>query len=74
MGKEGMPTITEHDEEVNEAEVARKEVTTPDKERSQEQAEAGLIPVIEPLLQEPDQSLEEDGELTLTNYFTCKLE
>lgn len=63
LGKEGMPTITEQDEElINEAVVARLEVTTPDKERTQEQAEAGLIPVVEPLLGEPDLPMEEDGE------------
>ncbi|XP_078355169.1 coiled-coil domain-containing protein 81-like [Oculina patagonica] len=61
LGKEGMPTITEQDEEPNQAEVAREEVTTPDKERPQEQAEAGLIPVVEPLLGEPDLPMEEDA-------------
>lgn len=63
LGKEGMPTITEQDEELNEADGGREEVATPDKERPQEQAEAGLIPVVEPLLGEQDLPMEEDGEL-----------
>ena len=62
-GKEGMPTITEQEEEDNDqAEVAREEVVTPDKERPQEQAEGGSIPVVEPLLGEQDQPMEEEGE------------
>ena len=63
LGKEGMPTITEQDEDFNDAELARGEVTTPDHIRTrQEQVEAGLIPVVEPLLGEQDLPMEEDGE------------
>ncbi|KAJ7363411.1 Coiled-coil domain-containing protein 81 [Desmophyllum pertusum] len=62
LGKEGMPTITEQDEDFNEAELARGEVTTPDNIRTQqEQVEAGLIPVVEPLLGEQDLPMEEDA-------------
>ena len=68
-GKEGMPTITEQNEENGEGVATREEAMTPDKERPQEQctekpkAEGGSIPVVEPLLGEQDQSVEEDGEL-----------
>lgn len=66
-GKEGMPTITEQNEENCEGVATREEAMTPDKERPQEQytekskAEGGPIPVVEPLLGEQDQSVEEDA-------------
>jgi len=61
-----MPTITEQDEENGDALVTREEAMTPDKDRLQEQhtekpkAEAGSIPVVEPLLGEQDQPVDED--------------
>lgn len=67
-GKEGMPTITEQDEENGEGIAAREEAMIPDKERPQEQCTekqkvtAGSIPVVEPSLVEQDQSADEDGE------------
>ena len=67
-GKEGMPTITEQDEEHGEGIACREEAMTPDKERPQEQwaekhkVAAGSIPVVEPLLGEQDQPGDEDGE------------
>lgn len=63
-GKEGMPTITEQDEEDNgQGEGVREEVTTPDKERPQEQVEEGSILVVDPqLLGEQEQPTEEEGE------------
>ena len=61
-GKEGMPTITEHDEELIGGGLAREEVATPDRERPQEPEEAWPIPVVEPLLGEQDLPKEEDGE------------
>ena len=63
-----MPTITEQVEENGDALVTREEAMTPDKDRLQEQhtekpkAEAGSIPVVEPLLGEQDQPVDEDGE------------
>ena len=62
LGKEGMPTITEQDEELNGGGVAREEVATPDRERPQEPEEAWPIPVVEPLLGEQDLQKEEDGK------------
>lgn len=73
LGKEGMPTITEQDDELNSGEVAREEVPTPDKERPQEPDEAWPIPVVEPLLGEQDLLQDEDGEFLYKvkqmNYF-----
>lgn len=61
-GKEGMPTITEQDEEDNgQGEGVREEVTTPDKERPQEQVEEGSIPVVDPQLGEQEQPTEEEA-------------
>ena len=62
LGKEGMPTITEQDEELSGGGKAREEVTTPDRERPQEPEEAWPIPVVEPLLGEQDLQKEEDGK------------
>ena len=61
-GKEGMPIITEQDEENDDG------VLTKGDERLQEQytekpkVEVGSIPVVEPLLGEQDQPMDEDGE------------
>ena len=63
LGKEGMPTITEQDEELSGGDIAIEEVPTPDREKSLEQEEAWPIPVVEPLLGEQDLPKEEDGEL-----------
>lgn len=61
-GKEGMPTITEQDEEDNgQGEGVREEVTTPDKERPQEQVEEGSILVVDPQLGEQEQPTEEEA-------------
>lgn len=65
-GKEGMPTIAELEEENGENIVVR-DVITPDIGRPQEQltdkqkGEAGSIPVVEPILEEQEQSIEEDA-------------
>jgi len=58
-----MPTITEQVEELNGAEVAREELSTPDKGKPHEPEEAWPIPVVEPQLGEQDLPKEEDGEL-----------
>jgi len=56
-----MPTITEQVEELNGAEVAREELSTPDKGKPHEPEEAWPIPVVEPQLGEQDLPKEEDG-------------
>ena len=62
-----MPTIAELEEENGENIVVR-DVITPDIGRPQEQltdkqkGEAGSIPVVEPILEEQEQSIEEDGQ------------
>lgn len=62
-GKEGIPTITEQDEEDNgQGEGVREEITTPDKERPQEQVEEGSILFVDPQLGEQEQPTEEEGE------------
>lgn len=61
-GKEGMPTIMEQDEEDNgQGEGVREEVTTPDKERPQEQVEEGSILFVDPQLGEQEQPTEEEA-------------
>lgn len=61
-GKEGMPTITEQDEEDNgQGEDVREEVTTSDKEMPQEQVEGGSVPVMEPQLGKQEQPTEEEA-------------
>lgn len=68
-GKEGMPTITEHEEEeeIVENMTARENVVTCDAERSQEhfteqqKAEGGSIPVVKPILQEQEEAVHEEA-------------
>ncbi|XP_073258017.1 coiled-coil domain-containing protein 81-like isoform X2 [Porites lutea] len=66
--KEGMPTITEQDEENDTGIAAREDAVTTDKEKTEEQniekpkGEAGSIPVVEPLLgEQQDLPLDEEA-------------
>lgn len=66
--KEGMPTITEQDEENDTGIAAREDAIIPDKEKTEEQiienpkGEAGSIPVVEPLLgEQQDLPLDEEA-------------
>ena len=72
--KEGMPTITEQDEENDTGIPAREDAVTPDKEKTEEQniekpkGEAGSIPVVEPLLGgQQDLPLDEEGKYMLVH-------
>ncbi|KAM7444978.1 Coiled-coil domain-containing protein 81 [Porites harrisoni] len=66
--KEGMPTITEQDEENDTGIAAREDAIIPDKEKTEEQiienpkGETGSIPVVEPLLgEQQDLPLDEEA-------------
>lgn len=66
--KEGMPTITEQDEENDTGVAAREDAIIPDKEKTEEQiienpkGEAGSIPVVEPLMgEQQDLPLDEEA-------------
>lgn len=68
LAKEGMPTITEQDEENDTGIAAREDAIIPDKEKTEAQiienpkGEAGSIPVVEPLMgEQQDLPLDEEA-------------
>lgn len=74
LAKEGMPTITEQDEENDTGIAAREDGIIPDKEKTEAQiienpkGEAGSIPVVEPLMgEQQDLPLDEEGKYMLVH-------